>query len=106
MMSKPKILAALELATSDAAIYTVPANTKAAATAVVFFNRSGGTRTVHLQSKKSGGGTRKLQQYSINQNEGKDYLVVQFLEPADEIRAHADAASVDATVFGLEFPQV
>ncbi len=107
MNSKPKILAQLQLTNADAAIYTVPALTQAKISAIVFFNNaSGSDKTVHLQCKKSGGFTRKLDQKVIADNVRFADVTEYLLGAGDEIRAHASAATtVDCTVFGVEYPE-
>ena len=103
MATTPKSLATGQVAAAKATIYTVPAATQAIIRTVSFVHVAGGTQTVQLYVKESGGTSRKFSRAVITTDEFAHEEDIGTLDPADELEAETtNAASVDYTIMGVE----
>ncbi len=94
-----------QIAAADAAIYTVPALTKAYIKTVTIFSTHAATQTVILRIKRSGGTARKWKIFALDQNESGEAIESGSslqLSAGDEIRAETtNATSVDFLITGV-----
>lgn len=100
-----KTLADGQLADSEAAIYTVPENTKTYVRFLSLYNVSGSEQTITLWIRRNGGSSRKWRRFVLNENEQADALgsAVLMLSAGDSIRAAStNASSVDYVISGVE----
>ena len=103
MTSTPNLLGNGQVAAAKATIYTVPAATKAIIRTVTFNQVAGGTQTVVLYVKKSGGTSRVFSRAVLAANEFAHEEDIGTLGAGDEVEAETtNAASVDYTVMGVE----
>lgn len=99
-----KLLAEGQLATSWAAIYTVPASTAAYIKDIWVFNTNAAAQTIEIRINGSGTG-RKRTRLTLNINESADILEGNgfTLEAGDSIEAQTTTATaVDYTVHGVQ----
>jgi hypothetical protein len=103
MATTPKILANGQVAAAKATIYATPAATQAIVRTVSFTQVAGGTQTVILYVKKSGGTSRVFSRAVLTTNEYAHEEDIGTLDALDELEAETtNAASVDYVVMGVE----
>lgn len=102
-----KILAAGQLASSQAAIATAGADLRWFVTKLPLFNGGVTTQTIQLWIKLSGGTARKWRRYVLLANESADPLADEpslILNEGDAIEASTtNATTVDFTAIGVEY---
>jgi len=97
-----KLAADGQLATSTAAIYTVPTNTAAYVRTMKFHNTNAATQTVNLFINGSGT-NRKTYRFQLLQNDTAVVDDAYTLEAGDSIQADTTTASaVDFSIHGVE----
>lgn len=99
----PKLLANGQVPAAVAALYTVPAATRAVIRTVAFTHVAGGLQTVQLYVRKSAGTRRKFSRAVLDTDEFAHEEDIGTLEAGDSIDAETtNAASVDYSVHGIE----
>lgn len=103
MASNPLILGNGQVAAAKTTIYTVPAATRTIIRTVSFTHVAGGTQTVILYVKQSGGTSRVFSRAVLATSEFAHEDDIGTLNAGDELEAETtNATSVDYTVMGVE----
>lgn len=103
MTNTPKLLGQGQLLASKSTLYTVPADTRAIIRTITLAHVAGGTQTINLYVKQSGGISRNVSRALLLTDEFAHEEDIGTLEPGDEIEGDAtNAASVDYTIHGVE----
>lgn len=103
MTNTPKLLGEGQLLASKSTIYTVPADTRTIIRTITLAHVAGGTQTINLYVKTSGGTSRRVSRAVIETDEFAHEEDIGTLEPGDEIEADStNAASTDYTIHGVE----
>lgn len=101
-----KSIADGQVATSQGAIYTVPAATTAYVKQVTFYNTNAATQTLDVWLRRGAGTSRQIRRFTLAQNESIDLLdsgETLELATTDTIRAATTTATaVDYVVMGVE----
>jgi hypothetical protein len=103
MNATPKILAQGQVASSKAAIYTVPAATRTIVRHISFAHVANGTQSVVLYAKKAGGTSRVISRVTLELNEFGHEDDIITLDAEDQLQSETtNPVSVDFTVMGVE----
>lgn len=103
MANTPKLLAEGQLLASKGTLYTVPASTRTIIRTITLAHVAGGTQTINLYVKKSGGTSRRVSRAVIDTDEFAHEEDIGTLEPGDEIEGDStNATSTDYTIHGVE----
>lgn len=103
MPTTGQILADGQLPAIKGTLYTVPAATRTIVRLVSYVHVAGGTQTVGIFLKPSGGTSRKFAQSVLLTDEFAHEEGIETLETGDTIEGvSTDAASVDYLILGVE----
>jgi hypothetical protein len=101
-----KLLGQTAAASTEVALYSVPASTEVVVTAVVFANRSAAPANIRIATVPNGGVTGNedyvLYDHPIKGFESFPWTVPITMDASDVLRVETDTATVSVSAYGME----